>query len=63
MLNQNYYEKTGQLKFAYKSIYMWNKSNYPEEHLQAVKWAASFVEHPYIEPWNEYAKRFNELAA
>lgn len=63
MLQQKYYEKNGQLKPTYKNIMYSNKSNYPREHLHAVKWAAGFIEHPSIEPWDEYVKKFKELTS
>lgn len=64
MINANYYnQQNGQLLPCYQWQLAFNKNASCKAHYEAKKYAAAFVDHPTIEPFDAYCEKFKELTS
>ncbi|MDX1920201.1 MAG: hypothetical protein SFU25_05635 [Candidatus Caenarcaniphilales bacterium] len=64
MINPNYYDsKTGQFLPSYQWQIAFNKNASRTAHYEAKQYAAIFVDHETIEPFDAYCEKFNELTS
>lgn len=62
MIKQKYYDvKNGKLNAACQWQLAFNKNASRTAHHEARQYAAQFVEHPSIDPYEAYCKKFKEL--
>ncbi len=63
MIKHEYYDsKTGRLNAACQWQMAFNQNASKTAHYEAKKYAATFVDHPSIDPFEAYCSKFKELS-